>query len=61
MPGIATLVDADGEHVRRVFVRRFPYTILFAETEDQYVVPSVSHNRGSDEHWRQRARRPAEP
>jgi hypothetical protein len=58
MPAIATLLVVDGEHLRRVIVRRFPYSILFAELADEQLVLTVSHRRRSDEHWRARATRP---
>ena len=34
MPSLGVLVHAEGEEFRRVFVRRFPYWILFVELDD---------------------------
>jgi plasmid stabilization system protein ParE len=54
LPSASSVLYEDGEELRRVFVRTFPYWILFAELSDAWMVLTVSHRRRSDEHWRGR-------
>lgn len=40
--------------VRRVVVRRFPYTILFTASDEEIVVFSVFHSRRDPKRWQSR-------
>jgi toxin ParE1/3/4 len=40
--------------VRRAVLRRFPYAILFIESEEAIVVLSVFHSRRDPERWQNR-------
>jgi plasmid stabilization system protein ParE len=40
--------------VRRLFVERFPYRVLFIESDTRRIVIAVVHNRRSPQAWRSR-------
>jgi plasmid stabilization system protein ParE len=40
--------------IRRALVRRFPYGIFYVVENDVPIILAISHNRRSDEHWRNR-------
>jgi plasmid stabilization system protein ParE len=40
--------------IRRALTRRFPYQVLYVESEDQATVLAVFHVRRDPAHWRKR-------
>ncbi len=52
VPGVPTKLG-----VRRVFVRTFPYAVVFVEVDDEYVVLAVAHLRRKPGYWLKRTRR----
>ena len=40
--------------VRRVVLRRFPFTVLYSLTPDEIVVHAVAHQRRLPDYWRTR-------
>ncbi len=45
-------IDPD---IRRVMLRRFPFTVLYRETEDAVLVLAVAHHRHRPSYWLGRA------
>lgn len=43
-----------GEHLRRMFVQRFPYDVLFASETDRVLVVAIGHFRRHPEFWSDR-------
>jgi toxin ParE1/3/4 len=52
VPGVA--MDL---HVRRVFVRNFPYGVVIVETDDAIHVVAFAHLKKKPNYWRKRLRR----
>ncbi|MCP4501729.1 MAG: type II toxin-antitoxin system RelE/ParE family toxin [Deltaproteobacteria bacterium] len=42
------------ENCRRVFLRRFPYSLVYRVGRDEIVVVSIHHMARNDLHWRSR-------
>lgn len=40
--------------IRRILVERFPYAVLFAETETAFVVVAIAHLRRAPQFWHAR-------
>ena len=51
-PGVGSPV---WQHYRRVFVRRFPYSVVYREFENKLIVVAVAHHRRRPNYWRVRA------
>jgi toxin ParE1/3/4 len=56
--GIAPLVSEPGGSgalgAKRVVLRRFPYSIVVRETDDEYLVVAVAHHHRRPGYWRDR-------
>jgi plasmid stabilization system protein ParE len=50
----APLLRSHGVVVRRVFVRRFPYRVIFIDGDDSRRVIAVLRHGRADRRWRQR-------
>ena len=50
-PGIGSPV---WQYYRRVFVRRFPYSVVYREFENKLFVVAVAHHRRRPNYWRVR-------
>lgn len=42
------------QHVRRIFINRFPYGVYFVILEDTLLVIGVIHARKNPRHWKKR-------
>jgi plasmid stabilization system protein ParE len=57
-PGLGSSVTGvDDEAIRRLFVHRFPYHLVFLELEDRVQVIAVAHDRRRPGFWRERESR----
>lgn len=50
-PGIGTPV---GRGFRRMLLRRFPFSLIYADARDEIVLVAVAHQRRRPNYWRRR-------
>jgi toxin ParE1/3/4 len=50
-PQMGTAERIGGEIIRRALFDRFPYAVVFAETDDEYVIVAVAHVRRHPTYW----------